>query len=215
MSVEGQLLRVCDESPNLVAFVAKKAGQKVCSNALVLIPGLTDGFMALAYTESLSRALLAADYSLVLVNLSSSWYQFGFKSLASDSVELEKHLTFLKKRFGFDKIALLGHSTGAQNALYFLRHGKPEAASLMNGVILQGGVSDRDILLKMEEFASQIPPMMKEAKRLESEKRGESVLSERLIGAPITANRCAKGVNFTCISFGTSAVVAVVIFKVP
>ena len=188
--MEGQLARVCDENPNLVAFVSMKAGQKVCGNALVLIAGLTDGFMSLPYTESLSRGLLAVDYSLVMVNLSSSWSQFGFRSLARDSEELKKHVAFLKERYDFHKITLLGHSTGAQDALYFLRYGKPEVTSFVSGVILQGGVSDRDGMT-MEPFASQIPPMITEAKKLESEKKGESVLSTRFLGAPITAYRYA------------------------
>lgn len=191
MAVEGQILRVCPENSNLVAFVAHTTGQKVCSNALILIGGLTDGFMGLAFTESLSRALLDADYSLVMVNLSSSWYQFGFSSLSRDAEELAKHITFLKTRFGFAKIALLGHSTGAQDVLYFLRHGRTEVTSLVTGVILQGGVSDREDL-GMELYASQVPGMIEEAKRLEADGKGDCILSEKLIGAPITANRCAK-----------------------
>ena len=65
MAVDGRLVRVCDENPNLVAFISLNADQKVCTNALVFVAGLTDGFMSLPYTESLSRALLAVDYSLV------------------------------------------------------------------------------------------------------------------------------------------------------
>lgn len=172
MAVEGQLLRVCPENSNLVAFVAYTTGQKVCSNALILISGLTDGFLGLSFTESLSRALLAVDYSLVMVNLSSSWYQFGFGSVPRDAEELAKHVTFLKARFGFAKISLLGHSTGAQDVLYFLRHGTTEVTSLINGVILQAGVSDREDLLGMERYASQMPRMIEEAKKLEADKKG-------------------------------------------
>ena len=190
MSLEGQLLRVCDENPNLVAFISHGADRKVCGNALVLIVGLTDGFLARAYTEPLSRALFAIDYSLVLVNLSSSWNQYGFRSLASDSRELEQLVPFLKTRFGFRKIALLGHSTGAQDALYFLRYGKPETTSLVNGVILESGVSDREGLLNKEPYASQLPPLIEEAKKLVSDGKGEIIISERVFGdSPITANR--------------------------
>ena len=189
MAVDGRLVRVCAENPNLVAFISLNTDQKVCSNALVLVAGLTDGFMTLPYTESLSRALLAVDYSLVMVNLSSSWSQFGFGSLACDCEEIQKHVAFLKERFEFQNIALLGHSTGSQDALYFLRYGKPVVTSLVSGIILQGGVSDRDGM-KLEPFASQISQMIAEAKKLESEKKEESILSTRFIGAPITAYRC-------------------------
>ena len=187
-SVEGRLLRVCKENPNLVAFVALGVDQKPARNALVLIPGLTDGFMALAYTEPLSRALLAIDYSLVMVNLSSSWSQFGFRSLQTDCEEVEKHVTFLKAQFGFDHIALLGHSTGAQDALYLMRHGKPDITCHVNCIILQGAVSDREAL-DAEFGATEVLQIKEEAEKLKSEGKGELMLSEKLFGAPINANR--------------------------
>ena len=107
MAVDGRLVRVCDENPNLVAFISLNADQKVCSNALVFVAGLySRRLMTLPYTESLSRAPLAVDYSLVMVNLSSSWSQFGFRNLACDCEEIQQHdVAFLKE---FQKIALLG-----------------------------------------------------------------------------------------------------------
>ena len=186
--LEGRLVRVCEDNPNLVSFVTLGAGQEVCKNALVLIVGLADGFLALAYTEPLSRALLAEDYSLVMVNLSSSWSQFGFQSLAADCEELEKHVSFLKTRFGFGKIVLLGHSTGAQDVVYFLRHGKPELTSLVTAIIFQGAISDREAMA-IEPYASQLPSMKKEAEKLQLSGKGECLLCDRLLGAPITANR--------------------------
>jgi pimeloyl-ACP methyl ester carboxylesterase len=187
-SVDGRLVRVCEENPNLVAFVSLKEGGKACRNAVVLIGGLGDGFMALAYTEPLSRTLLAADYSLVMVNLSSSWSQFGFRSLATDCAELETHVTFLKTRFEFRNIVLLGHSTGAQDALYFMRHGKPDATRLVSAIILQGGISDREAMTTGPS-GSQIPRIKEEAEKLELAGKGESILPGRLYGAPITASR--------------------------
>ena len=50
--------------------------------------------------------------------------------------------------------------------------------SLVSGIILQGGVSDRDGM-KMEPFASQISQMVAEANKLESEKKEKSILSTR------------------------------------
>ena len=99
-------------------------------------------------------------------------------------------MPFLKTQFGFRKIVLLGHSTGAQDALYFLRYGKPEITSLVNGVILESGVSDREGLLNKEPYASQLPPLIEEAKKLVSDGKGEIIISERVFGdSPITANR--------------------------
>ena len=188
MAVEGRLVRVCEDNSNLVSFVTLGAGEKVCENAVILIAGLTDGFMALAYTESLSRALLAANHSLVMVNLSSSWSQFGFRSLRTDCEDLEKHVDFLKARFGFRRIALLGHSTGAQDALYFMRHGNPEITCHVSAIILQGAVSDREAMMD-GPGANQVLEMKKEAEQLKLVNKGELILSRRLFGAPITANR--------------------------
>lgn len=188
MSVEGRLVRVSQDNPNLVCFVAARESQQLCSNALVLIGGLGDGFMGLAYSEALSRALFSADYSLVMVNLSSSWFQFGFHTLADDCDELEIHVNFLKKRFNFNRIVLLGHSTGAQDALYFMRHGKPNVTDLVNGVILQGGVSDRDGMT-IEPYAGRIARMKDEAENLKSAGKENAIMSERIFGGHITAKR--------------------------
>lgn len=67
--MHGQLVRFCNEVTHLVAFVSHSPElKKVYRNALVLIPGLTEGMMALAYTSDLCQKLAAADYSLVQVS---------------------------------------------------------------------------------------------------------------------------------------------------
>ena len=181
--MNGQLVRFCQENHNLVAFISHAADQRQCSNALVLIPGLTDGFLSLPYSGPLSLALHQADYSLVLVNLSSSWSQYGFRSLSSDSRELGKLVAFLKT-LDFKKIVLLGHSTGAQDLLYFLRYSESEVTNLVNGIILQGAVSDREGL-----YGEEIGLMIHEAKELLAEGKGDTILSWKLHNAPITAYR--------------------------
>jgi len=181
--MNGQLVRFCPEHHHLVAFISHSADQRQCSNALVLIVGLGDGFLSLAYTEPLSLALHRAHFSLVLVNLSSSWSQYGFRSLSSDARELGKLVAFLKT-LGFGKIVLLGHSTGAQDVLYFLRYSESEVTGLVNGIILQGAVSDREGLC-----GEEIGPMIDEAKELLAEGKGDAILSRRLGNVPITAYR--------------------------
>ncbi len=173
-----------DDDRHLVGFVSSKAGVGgVCRNAMVLIPGLTDGFMVMAYTEHLSSELLKRDYSLVQVNLGSSFMQFGISSLKKDSEELAKLLLVLKEKFKFEKIILLGHSTGAQDSLYFLRYS--DEASLVNGIVLQAAVSDRECMGTYE----QTPRCLEEARRLEKEGKLSAILSETVDGAPITAER--------------------------
>ena len=173
-----------EEDKNLVGFVSLNENRMVCSNALILVVGLTDGFMSLNYTEHLSSELIKINYSLVQVNLSSSFLQFGFNSLKSDCAELTKLVKKIKQLYRFQRVAMLGHSTGAQDALYFARHG--EAADSLDAIIFQGAVSDRDYLPAMEE---ETPQMLKEAKKLKEEGKEDALLTEKLFGAPITAYR--------------------------
>ena len=183
--IAGELLRYGEET-SLVAFITHSADRKRCSNALVLVVGLGDGFLSLNYSAALSKHLRAADYDLVLVNLSSSWGQFGFRSLASDACDLGKLVVFLRT-LDFVKIVLMGHSTGAQDVLYFLRHAGPEKTSVVNGVVLQGAVSDRECLLHL--MAEETTPLIEEAKALAASGKEDAILSRRLLDAPITAYR--------------------------
>lgn len=189
-SIEGELFRFFEDDKNLLAFVSTcgstpERPRPVCRHAVILVAGLGDGFMSLSYTTFLSRQLLQLDFSLVQVNLSSSFNQFGFSSLQQDCKEIGWLVAALKSRYNFEHVILMGHSTGSQDALYFLRYGDPELVQHVNAVILQGVVSDRDV---METF-EQTPQMKKEAQLLAGQGRGACFLSERLYDAPITAER--------------------------
>ena len=181
--VEGIMFRFSASKTNLVAFVTLKKDRKACRNALILIPGLTEGFMSMAYTQRLSEAILDLDCSLVQINLSSSFRQFGFSSLECDSLELTELLRTLKEKFSFGRVVILGHSTGAQDTLYYLRYG--ELASMVNAVILHSAVSDRDSLVTEPNTAA----MTEEAMALKAAGRESRILTEFTAGSPITASR--------------------------
>lgn len=83
-----------------------------CQNAVVFIAGLTDGFLSLKYTPLLAESLLCLGYSLIQVNLSSSFHQFGFRSLKTDCEELTELVKEIRKKYKFEKIVFMGHSTG-------------------------------------------------------------------------------------------------------
>ena len=181
--MEGIMFRFSATKKNLVAFVTLNKDRKACKNALILIPGLTEGFMSMAYTQRLSEEILALDCSLVQVNLSSSFNQFGFSSLERDCVELTELLRTLKERFAFARVAILGHSTGAQDTLYYLRYG--ELASTVDAAILQAAVSDRDSLLT-EHYTAD---MIEEAMALKAAGKENKILTQFYADAPITASR--------------------------
>lgn len=177
------MFHYCDEDRSLLGFVSLKDDGTVCRNALVQVYGIRSGFMSLKCTEQLSNELLKINYSLVQVNLSSTFLQFGIASLKSDCTELTKLMKKIKQLYRFEHVAMLGHSTGCQDALYFERYS--EAADFLDAIILQGAVSDRDWLVRQEET----PQMLKQAEKLKEEDKEYALLSERLLGAPITAYR--------------------------
>ena len=181
--MDGRMFRYSTEDKNLIGFVSLSSSRAVCSNAVILLPGLTSGFMPVNYTEHLSKELIAIDFSLVQVNLSSSFYQFGISSLQTDCTELTQLVKYIKDEYSFRKIVLLGHSTGTQDALWFAKHS--EACKMIAGFILQGPISDRDIIDEMDST----PHMLEEAHKLKEAGKIDALLSEKFEGAPITAYR--------------------------
>ena len=186
-SIEGEMFGFCKKDKNLVAFVStcKEPYKRICTNAVILLPGLGDGFMSLSYTWFLKLELQKIDFSLVQVNLSSSFNQFGFSSLKQDSKEIGKLIDALKTRYNFQRIVMIGHSTGNQDVLYFLRHGDPHLTQHVSAIILQAAVSDRDVMVTFKET----PRMTNESSELVREGKGDHFLSDRLYDAPITADR--------------------------
>ena len=177
------MFRYSVEDKNLIGFISLTSSRTVCSNALILVPGLTDGLMSMSYTEHLSKELIAINFSLVQVNLSSSFYQFGISSLQNDSKELTQLIKYIKDEYNFQKIVFLGSSTGTQDALWFAKHS--EAYKLIDGFILQAPISDRDVMAEMDST----PRMLEEARKLRAAGRLDALLSEKFEGAPITAYR--------------------------
>jgi pimeloyl-ACP methyl ester carboxylesterase len=181
--MEGKMFNFSGHDKNLVTFVSVGENHDVCTNALLLIPGVTDGFMSMAYSNSLARELKALDYSLVQAQISSSFMQFGFSSIQKDCEELTALVLFLKEQLNFKKIVLLGHSTGAQDSVYFLRHSMVKEH--IEAVILQGAVGDRDIISSDHSLL----PMLEEARQLREEGKGDVLLCNFFYDAPVTASR--------------------------
>ena len=140
--------------------------------------------MCTTYMEHLSKELTAKDFSLVQVNLSSAFHQFGVSSLQKDCTELTQLVKHIKDEYKFQKIVMLGYSTGTQDALWFAKHS--EASQMVDGFILQSPVSDRDYITSKED---NTPHMLEEAHRLKAAGKKDALLSEKFWGAPITAYR--------------------------
>lgn len=184
-------------------------------NIFIFLGGLTDGLLALPYLSKLSKVLEEHQYSLVQPLLSSSYLGYGRVNLDEDVKELDKVINYLIKKNkkactsntsntvveeeeGIDsmekvkknenniKIILMGHSTGAQDAMHFAKYGKTK--EYLSGIILQGAVSDREygVYLKGKE---QMDLEIEIAKTLISQNKGDNFMPPDVDDAPITANR--------------------------
>ncbi len=110
--MNGQMEQFSSRDKNLLAFISPSPASQPCSNALVFIGGQTDGFLSLNYAAPLAGKLAGKDWCLIQVNLGSSFFQFGFKSLPTDTEDLTDLVTHIRAHYHFKKIAFMGSSTG-------------------------------------------------------------------------------------------------------
>jgi pimeloyl-ACP methyl ester carboxylesterase len=193
----GYLLRYSSTSSHVAfysptaALQSGTASYAVSPNVVIVIGGLTDGLWALKYVPPLIDGATVAGWDVVQFTMSSSYEGFGTGSLQRDSDELDLLLdslaSQLKSRCGEEKrlrCVLVGHSTGYQDAVWFLRHGRNRAN--IAGVVLQGSLSDR-------EFAYHHDPRTSEWVKLSSEmikeKRQDELMPREAFFVPITAYR--------------------------
>ncbi|GBF96132.1 hypothetical protein Rsub_08880 [Raphidocelis subcapitata] len=158
--------------------------------ALVLVAGLTDGLMALPYVPQLEAAAEAAGYSLVQAQLSSSYQGWGVGCLDADAEEILALARHLAAELGCEGMVVMGHSTGAQDAVRFCeRLQSAEGAAPLEGIILQGPVSDREWLAR---FHPDLLALLPEARRAVAEGRGDQIIARApcdLGAAPLCAAR--------------------------
>ena len=138
-------------------LVAFESGSLSSSRCLILLGGLTDGLLSLPYVERLSTKLesLSKPYSLIQPLLRSSNLQYGWHTIDHDIQDLQKLIDYLvNNRNDLQSIILMGHSTGCQDIIHYLRQGKID--SKISQVILQGPVSDRQYLSQLSSTKDQL-----------------------------------------------------------
>jgi pimeloyl-ACP methyl ester carboxylesterase len=169
---------------------------------LILVGGLTDGLMFAPYVHPLARRLDSAKWSLVQTLLSSSHQGWGLASLDSDAEELLQLARCLGEEHGSQGIAIMGHSTGCQDAVrYALRWTEQRTRCSVSAVppllatVLQAPVSDREWLATQPQTASRLEL----AYFMLTSGRGEEVAfrANDIDGAAVSARRwwalAAKG----------------------
>jgi pimeloyl-ACP methyl ester carboxylesterase len=115
-------------------------GNTTSRRAVVFIHGLTEGPLACNYLPLLSSKL-EPEYALLQPVLGSSFSQYGTTNLHTDAIELDSLLSSAQETFGFEEFLLLGFSTGCQDTIHFLKHGKKR--DNISRIILHSPVSDR------------------------------------------------------------------------
>lgn len=187
--MEGRLFRYRTSPGALQAFEspARHAHRRFC----IMVGGLTDGLLACSYVEALGAALDARGWSLVQPVLSSSYAGYGCSSLETDAGELCELLQYLATEREAAAFAIVGHSTGCQDACELLAAAPPSLRAMIRAAVLQAPVSDREAASL--EASAESDAMLAEAKALVARGEGSALLSSKHYGfVPMSAERYAS-----------------------
>lgn len=148
-AIDGTVLRY-GSKPAHVALVSPpvSAGEsgRAKKKALVAVGGLSCGLLYAEYLQPLYAELQGIDMHLCQPLLSSSHGAWGVGSVSEDAEELRILLECLAGRYDFSEFIILGHSTGCQDAVMYMRKFARGRGFDVTGVVLQGPVSDREFL---------------------------------------------------------------------
>ncbi|KAM0789170.1 hypothetical protein ACM66B_000018 [Microbotryomycetes sp. NB124-2] len=138
--------------PELTCFEHARVDNTDASNVLIVIPGLNGSYPPVPYTRSLSQHVQkhCTGWTVVeLGGLSSCGAGWGAASVLQDAQEIAQCVNYLVKVAQKNKIVLMGHSTGCQDAIAYthLRSQQPDSTPNISGIILQAPLSDREFVL--------------------------------------------------------------------
>lgn len=157
-------------------------------NKCILLGGLSDGLLPVPYTASLEQVCQNASpqpWSLVQPILSSSYTGFGHGTLERDTQELNQLLTHLIEHRSAHQLCLVGHSTGCQNAVHYLKHGDPDCVSKIRVIALQAPVSDREHAMTEPGYQQNLET----AQAMRQNGQSQEMMPRDAFWAPITAKR--------------------------
>jgi hypothetical protein len=167
---------VIDPSSNVLSY---------CPNKCILLGGLSDGLLPVPYTQQLQHVCQQHDWSLVQPVLSSSYTGFGHGSLQRDCDELQELLNYLITFRNGKEFALIGHSTGCQDVIYFMKHATTVLTCRIRLVVLQAPVSDREDAMQQNQYDTRLEYAMQHVQ----DGKGQEMLPRSFFWAPITAQR--------------------------
>ncbi|ODV90373.1 hypothetical protein CANCADRAFT_26030 [Tortispora caseinolytica NRRL Y-17796] len=166
------------------------------SNLLLFVAGLTDNICSVGYLPPLAEELDTIGWSTAQIMASSAGSGFGLVSLASDVQQISEVVSYFRDQ-GFNKIVLMGHSTGCQDCLAYqtpvLPSSKAADRAKLDGYILQAPVSDAEAI-SQELSQDLIDESIEVAKQLYTSESPLAIVplkySKNMFGSiPITALR--------------------------
>jgi pimeloyl-ACP methyl ester carboxylesterase len=188
----GSLFQYTTPFPSLQAFESyggsflPASEHNLPEKKCILLGGLSDGLIPVPYAEALEQACAERGWSLVQPLISSSFLGFGHGSLERDTNELESLIDCLRKERHAKHVAIVGHSTGCQNAIHFMRHAKnQELRDMVKMIALQAPVSDREQAATQDGYDE----IIKIARQLKDEGKEEEMMPRSAFWAPITVSR--------------------------
>jgi len=200
--------RAAFESPTL--SLSSTQQQQMATNKCVLLGGLSDGLLPVPYVAKLEQALARIGggddtnnenrWSLVQPILSGSYLGFGHGSLDRDTSELDELFSYLsahRNAAECGRFCLVGHSTGCQNIVHYLKNGDPRWVRRVAAAVLQAPVSDRehaafedpDAYRRNLELARSMQERAAQNVGNNSEEISEEMMPRSAFWAPITASR--------------------------
>jgi hypothetical protein len=167
------------------AAAASTAATLHSPNKLILLGGLSDGFMPTPYATPLTNACELLGWSVVQPVLSSSYTGFGHGSLERDSEELDELVQYLVQHRSCETVCLVGHSTGCQQTVHYLKHGLTANREKVKVAVMQAPVSDREHAMTEPNYTKYVTL----AKAMIAEGKGQEMMPREAFWAPITAQR--------------------------
>lgn len=199
-----QVGKVHEYLPRLTAFEFDgNSGSEAAPNVVLFIGGLSDGLLTVPYLPRLANSIESissqhGQWVLVQALISSSYLGWGTGSLEADAKELSLLVKYLRSEKGGNrkKIVLMGHLTGCQDSMQYLtklckKADAPEDI-LLDGVILQAPVSDREAVADHMGGMKKLEPLLEKVKKeFILTGKGQHILPHEfdIFKTPVTAYR--------------------------
>jgi pimeloyl-ACP methyl ester carboxylesterase len=175
-TLTGDLFSYTMTPTNLVAFETSPSRPSKC----ILLGGLSDGLLPTPYCKELAEQL-PEQWSLVQPLLQSSYTGFGHGTLDRDVQDLETLFLYLQTHRHAESFTLMGHSTGCQCIVHYLKTGKQS----LRLAVLQAPVSDREHAATSPQYAH----FLSLAQDMRHQNKLQEMMPREAFWAPITAER--------------------------